>query len=81
MSKGLYGQMQGNETRASGAVWADYLHIDELIEGNEVAILHRMAIERDWKALDGFCKELRQRGHAQFRVDAMLSKSMYGLKL
>lgn len=79
--KGLYGCPQGNENRGSMAVLDEKISDNALIEGEAVSVLHRMAVERVWAKFDAYTKELKANGFAQYRIDAMIARAMYGVKL
>jgi len=81
MAKGLYGQKQGNENRTGTAVMEDHYRENKLVEGREVATLHRMAKEHDWKGIEAFTRELLARGFEQCRINAMLGQCLYGVAL
>jgi ectoine hydroxylase-related dioxygenase (phytanoyl-CoA dioxygenase family) len=78
--KGLYGQLQGNEVRQSGAIASDHFSANDLVEGDHVAILRRMAEEREWNQITSYCQDLKNAGHAQYRIDSMIARSTVGLK-
>ena len=81
MAKGLYGQLQGNESRIGTAVQTDHFHASDVAEGHEVAVLNRMLKERDWKGVEKFTSELKAAGHAQWRIDSIINKASYGVRL
>lgn len=75
------GQLEGDEFRPDDAVFTDIIQDNEIVEGEYVAILHRMAQEQDWAGFDTYTKRLLQEGHNQNRVDSMVRRAMHGVKL
>lgn len=80
--RGRYpGQMQGDENRPSAGVMTDILNDNEIVEGKHVKILHRMMKEKDFTNFDIYIQKLKDEGHSQTRINSMMTRAMYGVKL
>ena len=79
--RGLYGQLEGNERRNADASFADHCEDNRVVEGEQVAVLRRMAIEHNWKQIASYTAELKTKGFAQRRIDSMISTAMVGVKV
>jgi len=80
--RGRYrGQLQGDENRPGGDVMTDIINDNEIVEGPHVKILHRMAVGKDWDGFNTYIQKLKNEGHNQTRIDSMMTRSMYGVKL
>ena len=81
-TRGRYkGQLQGDEYRPGDAGLMDRLDENELVEGNLVEILKRMVEEKNWNGITSFTQKLKNEGHRDDRIQSMLTRAMYGLRL
>jgi hypothetical protein len=80
MARGIYGQRQGDEARTAAATFADRILDNQIAEGQEVAVLRRMASERQWDCITAFTLKLSAAGHSKSRIDSMLSRALAGLR-
>ena len=75
------GQQQGDENRPDGSVMTDIFNDNDVVEGEFVKVLNRMAKEKDWDSFNNYLQKLRSDGHSQARVNSMMSRAMHGVKL
>ncbi len=75
------GQQQGDENRPDSSVMPDIFNENELVEGEFVKVLNRMARDKDWDSFNNYLQKLRSEGHSQARVNSMMSRAMHGVKL
>jgi hypothetical protein len=78
MAKGLYGQLQGDET--SVGVVTEHYSDNQVVEGREAATLRRMLSSRNWKASNEYVEKLRQQGWSVVRLQAVMSAASVGLR-
>ena len=78
--RGLYGQSEGNESRNEVEQFGDRLLDNQLVEGQHVAVLHRMVKERCWRQITEYTDKLKKSGHGPARIESMLSRAMHGIK-
>ena len=81
-NRGLYGGNDGSYNRGGkdggNALFGDRLAENQIAEGEHVAVLARMAGERNWNQITTYCAELKLKGFAQFRIDSMISRATAG---
>jgi len=75
------GQQQGDENRPNGSVMSDIFNENDLVEGEFVKVLNRMANDGDWDNFNNYLQKLRNDGHSASRVNSMMSRAMHGVKL
>lgn len=75
------GQLQGDEYRPSDQSFEDVLLDAEIVEGEYVKELRNMAKSNNFKGIKIYLDKLRAEGHKETRLQSMLSKAMYGIKL
>ena len=79
MSRGLYGQNQGNENRTGSAVVTDHYSDNNIAEGKEVAILRRMLTENNFPAASDYMERLRQDGNSDYRIQMIYGQASAGI--
>lgn len=80
--RGRYqGQLQGDENRPDSSVITDIFDDNDVVEGEFVKVLRRMAGSGDWDSFNNYLQKLRNDGHSQARVNSMMSRAMHGVKL
>jgi len=81
-TRGRYpGQLQGDEFRPGDAGFTDALEDNEVVEGQYVNIMKSMVRDKRWDALEKYVLKLKNEGHSPNRVNSMLTRAMYGMKL
>lgn len=75
------GQLQGDEYRPSSQSFEESLLDSEIIEGEYIKKLRNMAQNKNFKGMNIYLDKLRAEGHKENRLQSMLSKAMYGIKL
>lgn len=80
--RGRYpGQSQGDENRPDSQVMDDIIRDNEVVEGPHVKILHNMAVNKNWDGFQAYVQKLKDEGHKQTRIDSMMTRAMYKVKL
>ena len=59
------GQQQGDENRPNSSVMTDIFNDNDLVEGEFVKVLNRMARDKDWDSFNNYLQKLRNEGHTQ----------------
>ena len=79
MSRGLYGQKQGDENRTGTSVVTDHYSDNNIAEGREVAILRRMLTEKNFPAASDYMERLRQDGNSDYRIQMIYGQASAGI--
>lgn len=80
--RGRYpGQSAGDERRPDSGTMTEILDDNDLVEGEFVKVLHRMAVEKDWNGFNQYIQKLKDEGHNHTRINSMMTRAMYGVKL
>ncbi len=80
--RGRYqGQLQGDENRPDNQVMDDIIRDNEVVEGPHVKILHNHAVAGNWDGFNAYVQRLKDEGHKQTRIDSMMTRAMYKVKL
>lgn len=82
-TRGRYpGQFQGDEHRPGDASLNERFQENDLVEGEEVAILKARFKEGvqtgNWTAYQNYIEELQRAGHSQSRIDSMVARAGMG---
>jgi len=80
MVRGLYGQRQGDEGRTAFVTFGDRITENQIVEGDHVRVIRKMASSRRWEALTAYTDGLLKQGHSKTRVDSMVSRATAGLR-
>ncbi len=75
------GQTAGDEQRGNAAVVSDHYDANDLCEGQETAKLRRLALAKNWEQFANYIEQLKLAGHKQYRIESMMSRAMYGVKI
>jgi hypothetical protein len=77
--RGRYNQKEGNESRSSIAIMEERIEDNRLIEGPHIAVLKRMAQEKDWKAFQGYV-DTKLKEFNRARQDSIVVCATQGIK-
>jgi hypothetical protein len=87
-NRGLYGQLEGNESRSSQAVMSERFEENERVEGEIVATVRRLLKnilrfrdDRAKIAFEAYIEKLREDGFSEKRIDSILSRAEFGVKI
>lgn len=75
------GRYPGQDENVPRDMMGTIIDDNELIEGEHVKTLHRMAVEGKWDNFNTYIEKLKEAGHSLTRVNSMMTRSMHGVKL
>ena len=79
--KGRYGMVQGDEFRVQTASVEEHRSDNAVLEGENIRTLRRLVRAQTWDGVTQTGELLRTEGHKQYRIDAMISMAMAGVKI
>tara|TARA_Y100000034_G_scaffold44047_2_gene53988 strand:- start:918 stop:1166 length:249 start_codon:yes stop_codon:yes gene_type:complete len=80
-NRGLYNQSEGSERRSSAAATAEHFADNDVAEGAETKKMSRMVKGHDWTGVEQFSQQLRADGWSVSRVNALVGKATFGLRV
>ncbi len=75
------GRYPGQDENVPRDMMGTIIDDNELVEGEHVKTLHRMAVEGQWDSFNGYIEKLKGAGHSPTRINSMMTRSMHGVKL
>lgn len=75
------GRYPGQDENVPRDMMGGIIEDNELVEGEFVKKLRIFARRGDWDSFKSYLQELKDEGHSQTRLNSMMTRSMYGVKL
>jgi hypothetical protein len=75
------GQLQGDEHRFGPSSLQERLEDNDLIEGKYENTLRSLIKQKRWNDVNLFTKKMREEGFSGDRVNSILTRAMYGIRL